>query len=44
MFSGKIMPVSISASKLVLQEGLDGSKCHPGLISHSGGLGSYQVE
>lgn len=28
MFSGKIMPVSISASNLVLQEGLDGSKCH----------------
>lgn len=28
MFSGKIMPVSISVSTLVLQKGLDGSKCH----------------
>lgn len=28
MFSRKIMPVSISASKLVQQKGLDGSKCH----------------
>lgn len=28
MFSGKIMPISINASKLVLQKGLDGSKCH----------------